>query len=90
MKFCLQTKYEQSEEFRNTLNETAGLFIVEDETNRPGAPTTWGTVLDGDMYKGSNLMGRLLMELRDNGKLEYQLPDDIFDFIKILKSSGQI
>lgn len=90
MKYCLQTKYEQSEEFRNTLNETAGLFIVEDETNRPGAPTTWGTILDGDMYKGSNLMGRLLMELRDNGKLEYHLPDDIFDFISILKSSGQI
>ena len=29
--------------------------------------------------------GRLLMELRDNGKLEYKLPADAFDFINILK-----
>lgn len=87
MKFCIQTKYEQSEEFRKTLQETKGLYIVEDETNRPGAPTTWGTVLEGDKYVGSNLMGRLLMELRDNGKLEYKLPEDIFDFIKYLKSA---
>lgn len=40
-------------------------------------------------YVGSNLLGRLLMELRDKGKLEYHLPDDIFDFISNLKSSGQ-
>ena len=25
-------------------------------------------------------MGRLLMELRDNGKLEWHLPDDAMDF----------
>ena len=48
------------------------------------------TIYGKRQYVGSNLLGRLLMELRDNGKLEYQLPDDIFDFIKILKSSGQI
>lgn len=36
-------------------------------------------------YVGPNLLGRLLMELRDNGKLEYNLPDDALDFIEILK-----
>ena len=27
----------------------------------------------------------LLMELRDNGKLEYQLPDDAFGFMNFIK-----
>ena len=39
----------------------------------------------GCKYVGPNLLGRLLMELRDNGKLEYNLPDDALDFIEILK-----
>ena len=92
MKFCLQTKYEQCEAFRNTLHKTTGLFIVEDETkrktNKNGTvrpPDSWGVIKEGDKYVGSNLLGRLLMELRDNGKLTYNLPDDIFDFIKFLK-----
>ena len=29
---------------------------------------------DGKEYVGPNLMGRLLMELRDNGRLDYTLP----------------
>ena len=33
MKFCLQTKYDQNEDFRTTLNGTKGHFIVEDQTN---------------------------------------------------------
>ena len=92
MKFCLQTKYEQSEEFRNALKHTADHIIVEDQTRRKTIKTvdTWGAVLYEGKYVGSNLLGRLLMELRDNGKLEYKLPDDIFEFISILKSSGQI
>lgn len=89
MKFCLQTKYEQNEEFRNSLKQTADRIIVEDQTRRKTIKNvdTWGAVLYEEQYVGSNLLGRLLMELRDNGKLEYQLPDDIFDFIKILTSS---
>lgn len=91
MKFCLQTKYEQSEEFRLSLNRTKGFFIVEDQTNlkttksgRRKDADTWGVVRKDDKYVGSNLLGRLLMELRDKGILEYQLPDDIFDFIKLI------
>lgn len=89
MKFCLQTKYDQSEEFRHVLNQTCGKIIVEDQSKRKTIKTvdTWGAVKVEDKFIGSNLLGRLLMELRDNCKLEYHLPDDIFDFINILKSS---
>ena len=86
MKFCLQTKYEQCEDFRTTLHNTNGLIIVEDETKRRKIPDTWGVVREGDKFVGSNLLGRLLMELRDNGKLEYHLPEDMFDFLKYLKN----
>lgn len=44
-----------------------------------------GSCQEGEQYIGSNLLGRLLMELRDNGKLDYHLPNDIFEFIEILK-----
>ena len=38
-----------------------------------------------DCFVGPSLLGRLLMGLRDNGKLEYKLPEDALDFIEILK-----
>jgi len=89
MKFCLQTKYEQCEEFRNELERSKGLFIVEDETKRNERKKkdadSWGVNLVGDHFVGPNLLGRLLMELRDTGKLEYKLPDDAFTFIQYLK-----
>lgn len=91
MKFCLQTKYEQSEEFRHVLNETIGFSIVEDQTKLKTTKSgnlkdadTWGVVIKGELFVGSNLLGRLLMELRENSKLEYHLPNDIFKFIEIL------
>lgn len=89
MKFCLQTKYEQNEEFKNALQQTSDYIIVEDQTSRKTIKTvdTWGAVRVDDKYVGSNLLGRLLMELRDNGKLEHHLPDDIFDFISTLTTS---
>lgn len=87
MKYCIKVKYDQSPKFREVLNSTKGYSIVEDQTrknNRRG--DSWGAVLNDGFYEGSNLMGRLLMELRDSdGELEYTLPDDIFDFIKVLK-----
>lgn len=86
MKFCLQTKYDQSEDFRNQLEETKGYIIVEDQTTRRRkTPDSWGVKPNGDKYVGSNLLGKLLMELRDNGKLEYHLPEDILNFINELK-----
>ena len=87
MKFCLQTKYDQIADFRAELERTKGLYIVEEQTSRRkgrGADT-WGVVMRDGVYVGPNLMGRLLMELRDNGKLEYKLPEDALDFIEYLK-----
>lgn len=87
MKYCLTLKYEQSETFRTELERSKCKYIVEDETSRKKGKDadTWGVVLKGNEYVGPNLMGGLLMELRDNGKLEYKLPDDAFEFINILK-----
>ncbi|MDE6650128.1 MAG: NADAR family protein, partial [Muribaculaceae bacterium] len=88
MKFCLQTKYEQSEQFRQELKETAGKTIVEDQTRfKKKKADTWGAKLIDGKYCGSNLLGRLLMELRDNGHLDYNHPDDIFAFINMIKAS---
>lgn len=86
MKFCLTKKYEQSEEFRQELERSKGKYIVEDQSSFPKKnPDAWGVKPREGSYVGPNLLGRLLMELRDNGKLEYKLPDDAFEFINILK-----
>lgn len=73
----------QSAAFRKELVYSRGLFIVEDQTTfQKNNPDTWGAKLssDGMEYIGPNLMGRLLMELRDNGKLDYVLPPDATSF----------
>ena len=79
MKFCLQQKYEQCPEFRKELESTKGYHIVElqDRKNdkESSRPNGWGVKTKGENYEGANLMGRLLMELRD-GELEYKLPED--------------
>lgn len=86
MKFCLTMKYNQCEAFRLTLNETKGMLIVEDQTSFPKKTAdTWGVKRVGDNYVGPNLLGRLLMELRD-GKLSNRLPGDVLDFTKYLKT----
>lgn len=91
MKFCLQTKYEQSKSFRDELERTKGLFIVEDQTSFPKKKAdTWGTKRNGDVFEGPNLLGILLMELRDNQRLEYHLPDDALNFIEIIKENQTI
>lgn len=86
MKFCLTLKYQQSEAFRSTLLRTKGLFVVEDQTTFPKKTAdTWGAKLVGDEYVGPNLLGRLLMELRDNGELKYSLPDDALCCLNYLR-----
>ena len=86
MKFCLTKKFEQSEDFRAELERSRGKFIVEDQTSfRKKTPDTWGVKLQGDNFEGPNLLGRLLMELRDNGKLDYSLPADAMSFMEFLK-----
>lgn len=78
MRFCLNHKYEQSETFRMELERSRGKYIIEDESGRRKKPDSWGAIYDAetDEYFGKNIMGRLLMELRDNGKLEHEK----FDF----------
>ena len=73
MRFCLNHKYQSSAEFRNALAECEGKYIVEDESNRRKKPDSWGVVLDAttNEYYGKNIMGRLLMELREKGCLTY-------------------
>lgn len=73
MRFCLNCKYLQSEAFRQELERTRGMHIVEDESNRRRTPDSWGAVLDPATghYHGKNIMGRLLMELRDNPPLPH-------------------
>ena len=79
MKFCLQQKYEQCPEFRKELDKTKGYHIVELQVKKNDKDTSranaWGVKSKGQNYKGPNLMGRLLMELRD-GKMKYKLPED--------------
>lgn len=90
MKFCLVKKYEQSPEFREKLEASKGRFIVEDQTAMPKKrPDAWGVKQEGTNFVGPNLLGRLLMELRDQGTLEYHLPADALDFITVLKSKAR-
>ena len=87
MKFAISKKYEQNPDFRKALEESRGLYIVEDQTTfRGDSANTWGVKLIDGNYIGPNLMGQLLMELRDNGPLKYQLPDNAFDLIKSTKA----
>lgn len=78
MRFCLNHKYQASAEFRKALANSGDKYIVEDESNRKKKPDSWGAVLDtaSNEYYGKNIMGRLLMELREKGELEY--PEFIF------------
>ena len=86
MKFCLTKKFEQSEDFRAELKRSRGKFIVEDQTSfTKKTPDTWGVKQQSDNFVGPNLLGRLLMELRDNGKLDYSLPADALKFMDYLK-----
>lgn len=87
MKFCLQMKHEQCSAFREDLAGTEGFYIVEKETPRKKEPSGWATYEIGTIFKGPNMMGRLLMELRDKGKLEYKLPEDALKFISIIQNT---
>lgn len=78
MRFCLNHKYQNSAEFRKALIDSGDRYIIEDESNRKKRPDSWGAVLDvatGEYY-GKNIMGRLLMELREKKVLNY----DKFEF----------
>lgn len=85
LKFAMKKKYEQCAKFRQELERSKGLYIIEKQANPKKPADTWSAKLVGDEWIGSNLTGRLLMELRDNGSLEYKLPNDALDFLNFLK-----
>ena len=88
LKYVLMLKFEQNKQFRDELMATGDKFIVEDQTSFRKPADTYGAKLsaDGSTWSGPNLMGRLLMELRNNGQLElkHQLPADILNFQDLL------
>ena len=79
----MMAKYEQCEAFRAELARTGDRFIVE-RTHKTLDSYCAELSADGTTWHGSNLMGRLLMELRDNGRLEYSLPEDATRFRDLL------
>ena len=74
MRFCLNHKYQSSAQFRDVLADSGSRYIIEDESNRKKRPDSWGAVLDTSTgeYYGKNIMGRLLMELREKEVLNYK------------------
>ena len=90
LKFALMKKYEQCELFKAELARSRCKFIVEDQASFPKKqPDCWGVkpTADGRLFRGPNVLGRLLMELRDNGSLAYRLPDDALGFLDVIKNS---
>jgi ribA/ribD-fused uncharacterized protein len=65
MKFCLELKLHQNiDTFSKILLQTKELPIVEyTEIDK-----VWGATDEGEFYSGTNALGRLLMELRENLK----------------------
>lgn len=88
LKYAMQQKYEQCAAFREELERSKGKYIVEQQPNPNKKADTWNAKLEDGNWVGSNLTGRLLMELRDNGgKLEYHLQKDAMDFIRFIKEA---
>ena len=82
IKYCMVQKYEQCEAFRQELERSRGLYIVEQQANPKKPADAWSAKKEGDHWVGPNLTGRLLMELRDTGDLTYSLPADAFAFLQ--------
>ncbi|MCF8308791.1 MAG: NADAR family protein [Bacteroidales bacterium] len=65
MKFCIELKlFQNMDKFSKVLLETNNFPIVE-YTDKD---KVWGATDEGDYYVGTNALGRLLMELRENLK----------------------
>ena len=88
MKYCLMLKYRCNALFRKDLYACSGKLPVEDATaTRYASNLFWGAALvelEGEKYYfGCNVLGKLLVQLRDNnGVLDYKLPDDMHLFGK--------
>jgi ribA/ribD-fused uncharacterized protein len=82
MKFCLQIKYYYNQQtfgylLLKTNNRSIVEFTFEDKV--------WGATDEGDYYEGTNALGRLLMELRENIKNnQFKLIVPNIDNLKLL------
>ena len=85
IKYCLVQKYEQCEAFRQELERSRGNYIIEQQANPKKRADAWSAKKEGDHWVGPNLTGRLLMELRDSGKLTYSLPTDALVFLQTIR-----
>ena len=66
MKLCLKLKFDQHPAIKQKLLNTKEYLIVEDIGNRNGERHLfWGMKNDKGTWQGTNTMGKLLMELRD-------------------------
>lgn len=69
MRLCLRIKFDQHPDLREKLLKTGDHIIFEDVRGRKGARHKfWGAVLTNEGLDGQNMLGKLLMELRDELK----------------------
>ncbi len=82
LSFVLQQKFNQCPAFRTELLRSEGFYIVEKAHKKTF--DSYSAIMVGDEWIGPNLMGRLLMTLRDEGQLPYSLPPDMLDFSDLI------
>ena len=70
MKKGVKAKFEQNNQLRTLLNNTGDTIIGEGSANDlvwgTGIPVFHNDALDRNKWKGENLLGKILMEIRDN------------------------
>lgn len=66
MIYCVKLKLEQHPDLMMSLLATAGLPIYEDVTSRDrGSGSFWGASKKSGSWVGENILGQILMEIRD-------------------------
>ena len=66
MRLCLRLKFNQHPALRDNLLRTGDHIIFEDVKKRHGARHRfWGAEMKNNTLEGTNMLGRLLMELRE-------------------------
>ena len=66
MRVCLKLKLDQHPELRDRLLATGEDEIIEDCSKRKrGSGLFWGAALEDGDWEGTNMLGKLWMELRD-------------------------
>ena len=72
MRHCLRLKAGTHCQIREHLLNTGDRMLIEDVSGRPKKNDPWGMRLQGQMWRGENLLGQMWMELRAD--LATQMP----------------